>query len=513
MRQSEEEEEEEEIQPQFQDGGITPVQRQVAGQEEEELLQAKTVNGPQPSVSNDLTERIQSLRRAGQLLQENERAFFEPRFGHNFGSVRIHCDSRSAEIAKDLNARAFTIGHDIVFGKGQYIRGRTSNNQLLAHELTHVVQQSGVKTQSPMPQTQATNSKEPHIQRLADWQCTLSNCRPRTRCATADNDFKRAQGYLAKAITAMSSTKPKAFTQRALRWYFKRRTDTPTRTIYKRLKKIDGILRKHHSMGFFRCARNAPCQPDDYALTLRKGPLSNRPIYLCTRRYFSPKTSDEKRAAILIHEGAHLSGLSLVRGTDVYGGDPRFPNLTSAQALRNADSFALFAKAIGTNRIPVSFVPGMGLRGGAVIPGRGRGVGWYGTFYVDLTLQHPRLLVFNPFLRTSISLLGIPAATTRQRSKERQQRVLLGLLGGIRIKNPRPAGTGISPYLSLYMGMAQPIDRSKAKPGLEVGAAAGFRWKILDLSLGASYLRMPKQFRLRNLYKVGAAVSLKFDLL
>ena len=70
----------------------------------------------------------------------------EPRFGHDFGKVRVHSDSRAAESARAVNARAFTVGHDIVLGAGQLEPGTAAGQRLLAHELTHVVQQSASTT-------------------------------------------------------------------------------------------------------------------------------------------------------------------------------------------------------------------------------------------------------------------------------------------------------------------------------------------------------------------------------
>ena len=77
-----------------------------------------------------------------QHLPEATRSFFEPRFGHDFSQVRVHTDSEALETAQALNSRAFTIGQDVVFGQGQYSPGTAEGRNLLAHELTHVVQQN-----------------------------------------------------------------------------------------------------------------------------------------------------------------------------------------------------------------------------------------------------------------------------------------------------------------------------------------------------------------------------------
>jgi hypothetical protein len=66
----------------------------------------------------------------------------EPRFGHDFSNVRVHTDAKAAESARAVNALAYTVGRDVVFGPG-YTPGNVGGNRLLAHELAHVVQQGG----------------------------------------------------------------------------------------------------------------------------------------------------------------------------------------------------------------------------------------------------------------------------------------------------------------------------------------------------------------------------------
>ena len=83
------------------------------------------------------------LKSAGEPLDAGIRAVMEPRFGHDFGKVRVHNDSSAAESARAVNARAFTLGHDIVMGAGEFSPGTAPGQRLLAHELAHVVQQRG----------------------------------------------------------------------------------------------------------------------------------------------------------------------------------------------------------------------------------------------------------------------------------------------------------------------------------------------------------------------------------
>lgn len=110
-------------------------------EEEEELLLAKEVHGQIPEVTSDLESRIQALKGGGQPLPESIRAYFEPRFGYDFSQVRVHSNIEAAEMTGALNARAFMVGRDIVFGAGQYAPGTSDGKRLLAHELIHVVQQ------------------------------------------------------------------------------------------------------------------------------------------------------------------------------------------------------------------------------------------------------------------------------------------------------------------------------------------------------------------------------------
>jgi len=120
------------------------IQRKCAHcEEEEKKVQMKSANG---SVgSSAFTNVVQS---AGQPLDANTRSFMEPRFGRDFSNVRIHNDAEAATSARSINAMAYTSGNDIVFGQNQFSPTTNSGKQLLAHELTHVIQQGDGRTQS-----------------------------------------------------------------------------------------------------------------------------------------------------------------------------------------------------------------------------------------------------------------------------------------------------------------------------------------------------------------------------
>jgi hypothetical protein len=103
----------------------------------------------------------------GVALEPGTKSFMESRFGHSLKDVRVHNDSDSGQVAQMLNARAFTIGNDVFMGENQYSPGTNEGRQLLAHELTHVLQQrSGLKIQRQVIPESLKHSV--NLQKLSD---------------------------------------------------------------------------------------------------------------------------------------------------------------------------------------------------------------------------------------------------------------------------------------------------------------------------------------------------------
>jgi hypothetical protein len=147
LRVQRQEEEELQASPLVQPFGGLRVQRQ-----EEEELQAKPVIQRQADGSFDagpeLEGRLAAHKGGGSSLPDDVRVFMEPRFGADFSGVRVHTSGEAVQMNKDLRAQAFTHGQDIYLGAGRYEPGTTAGKRLLAHELTHVVQQTGGRLQS-----------------------------------------------------------------------------------------------------------------------------------------------------------------------------------------------------------------------------------------------------------------------------------------------------------------------------------------------------------------------------
>jgi Domain of unknown function (DUF4157) len=91
------------------------------------------------------SERSLEAHSQGQTLDGQTRAILEPKFGHSFGDVRVFADGEADRLARDYEARAFTVGQDVYFRDGEYDPNSPGGLGLLAHELTHTIQQRGAK--------------------------------------------------------------------------------------------------------------------------------------------------------------------------------------------------------------------------------------------------------------------------------------------------------------------------------------------------------------------------------
>jgi len=132
------------------------VQRKCTACEQEEKIQKKSLaenitpliqrssnsesGGQAPS---HVESQINSSRGGGSSMDNGTKNFMESRFGTDFSDVKIHTGSQAVQMSRELNAQAFTVGNDIYFNEGKYSPNSDSGKHLLAHELTHTVQQTG----------------------------------------------------------------------------------------------------------------------------------------------------------------------------------------------------------------------------------------------------------------------------------------------------------------------------------------------------------------------------------
>jgi hypothetical protein len=138
-----------------------------AEKRQRELLESSTLHAPPrnaPSAVKPMFKRAPAdepvhdaravdagLHSPGQALDTGTRSFMESRFGQDFSRVRVHADAQAAASARAVNALAYTVGPDLVFGAGRYAPGSTEGRRLLAHELAHVVQQTGDGARAAAP--------------------------------------------------------------------------------------------------------------------------------------------------------------------------------------------------------------------------------------------------------------------------------------------------------------------------------------------------------------------------
>jgi hypothetical protein len=120
----------------------TECEKELSGQPEKKWVQRKEHNNQTPQVTPDIEADIAALNGNGSPLPNSTRNYFEPRFGADFSQVRVHTGTQAAETAKSLNAKAFTVGNNIVFSQGQFAPNSHEGQRLMGHELTHVVQQN-----------------------------------------------------------------------------------------------------------------------------------------------------------------------------------------------------------------------------------------------------------------------------------------------------------------------------------------------------------------------------------
>lgn len=160
--------------------------------EKQQILRAEFGGDARRTVDESVIDNLGS----GQQLDSSTRAFFEPRFGYDFGDVRIHSSEAATHSAQRVNALAYTTGTDIMFGAGQYAPSTTAGQRLLAHELVHVIQQSTTSQRMPVLQTKADPAEQP--------KPTFTDCSGSQR-AHISKHLTVAQQWVGAAINELES--------------------------------------------------------------------------------------------------------------------------------------------------------------------------------------------------------------------------------------------------------------------------------------------------------------------
>jgi len=151
-----------------------------------DVMQRKAA--PEASQSAGSLAPVQNvLASPGRALDASTREFFAARFGHDFADVRVHDDATAAASARGVHALAYTVGSNVVFGAGHYSPGTSAGRHLLAHELTHVIQQSGVRSHRSK-QNNVAGSSSPGTRRPAPARPPIAGTASRLQPGTPDAD-------------------------------------------------------------------------------------------------------------------------------------------------------------------------------------------------------------------------------------------------------------------------------------------------------------------------------------
>ena len=195
-------------------------------EEEVQIPQIKSATTSEPASRSAPGIVPEVLHSPGQPLEASTRTYFEPRFGHDFSRVRVHLNEDAARSTKAINALAYTVGTDIVFGRGLYRPETQVGRHLLAHELAHVVQSGdspAVVRRQPQPRDATSNSSRVGTKQLSkgsmEWLVMLTDAErtatgkdPKVReevgdvqWATVQLRFKPNRSFGSKMVTFLQT--------------------------------------------------------------------------------------------------------------------------------------------------------------------------------------------------------------------------------------------------------------------------------------------------------------------
>lgn len=304
------------------------LQRKCAKCQEEEkkqTVQTKAAGRTPRSASPSLSSRIQSTRGRGQAMDSATHSFMSSRFGADFSQVRIHTDTAAVQMNREINAQAFTVGKDVYFNQGKYNPGSVNGKRLLAHELTHVVQQS--------------RSSELQLQRYGH---DVATCKGKDLKSHIWPGDRLARIMVASALANLSVRPVPKKVKRTLKYLFKTTRPSDLREI----RRVFGVLSETFARSdyFYTCLETCSSGKTQ---TLGKTKVSSLfggsgPIVLCMNnlRKFKPWLTAET----IIHEFCHR----YLHFPDDYYDTAK---ATREEALKNPASYAEFAREMYNYRL------------------------------------------------------------------------------------------------------------------------------------------------------------------
>lgn len=276
------------------------------------------------------------LAGSGRPLGSTLRQDMEQRFGYDFSQVRVHTGSAAEQSAQDVNALAYTVGNNVVFGAGQFTFGSHDGRKLLAHELTHVVQQSGAELMNVSRNKRTMKVVYRRLQRLGG----NPGCTP-VQTSDIHQAIFNANSWVGKALTALGETPLATRTLRALGHNFGvsgNAANAGPIAATLRAGRVD-MLKNPYACA--NAATDAFCASGNCGDSLPGGHTSN----ICTNVTLA--SNAVFRAGCVLHEAMHASNASMSAAADTYSGwfgnSSSMPGYPGASPLANADSYTTLA--------------------------------------------------------------------------------------------------------------------------------------------------------------------------
>jgi hypothetical protein len=309
------------------------------------------------------------LNSSGQPLDRATREYFEPRFGYDFGQVRVHADTRAAQSAKAVSARAYAVGNEVAFATGEYAPHTSQGRRLLAHELTHVLQQRTTRNlaqrtagpQAALAPVALTSATSPRVARdntkstvevtgpKGPPDCTLKDHRVIEPAVNQAVQWLNPTIQKLDAYIGNSADKSAAPVRKALDRHF-HSTDAATAT------EVRGHLDDLRTDINTRTTLTVECHDkSDTSCNSAGAYVDKRSLLVFCPSFF--EGGDLYRSETIIHEMAHalLGGKQILdRG---YRSDRIYPLLTTKEALNNAESFGLIVQELGRGIVAASTAP------------------------------------------------------------------------------------------------------------------------------------------------------------
>jgi hypothetical protein len=472
-----------------------------------------------------LTGHSNVLRGGGQPLPQSLRAFFEPRFNLDFSSVRLHTGAEAARSARNLGARAFTVGNNIVFGGGEYAPEATAGRNLVAHELTHVVQQSSAQNPGGVQLKERQNIRRQKIdQSCAGHESDITEGFKQARRLTEDtiNKLESADDLMGQGL-ALSSVNPGLSTTIQNAFGKIEEFDSGAQTLGAvvssqpvssgsgRIRKLINNYRKvadrlNNENINARCDQAQVLKQlkldEDLckihgAFVLPKRDQFKNDVFLCPS-FLEAEAQPVHRGLILLHEMSHNALGIEHEGGRIQDFSCGPIGLTFKEAIKNAYAYEILAECLHREEsemvggehfqssLPVASAKGPDRRyrlslGVDVSPFEERVLRRFATLSLDVGLGKNQLGVFSKSI--GFKLLSLPGSGVQE------QQIAAAMVDiGLRVQQPRK-GVYLDVDGGFFAGARfEPGKDIKAVGGVSATIGAGYHFKNFEIGAEATYV-------------------------